>query len=206
VPDGRTHDKIALVACVPLAPMAYTALLAVGDTPERAAPATALLLAAHLFGSFWLSPDLDLDSSVDDRWGPFFWIWRPYMWVVPHRHRILSHSGFSALLRLGYLYGAIMLLLVVWAYLMGLLKIVPERAYYLVFHEWLRTTLIEHHREAFLIGLGVVFSDALHTVTDHLSTHTRRGLRFFGVRMKLDYRFHDVWRPRRSRRRRMRLW
>lgn len=38
------------------------------------------------------SPDLDIDSAVDHRWGVFRWIWEPYMKVVLHHSRLLSHS------------------------------------------------------------------------------------------------------------------
>ena len=58
------------------------------------------------------SPDLDLDSAIDDRWGIFFWIWRPYMWLVPHRSRLLSHGLVIApLLRLLYFYLVVLLLI-----------------------------------------------------------------------------------------------
>ncbi len=205
MPNAKTHDAIAMASCLPLAPLSYLALTSVGDTPERAAMGTAWLLGAHLVGSFWLSPDLDLDSAIDDRWGPLFWIWWPYMWLVPHRHRIFSHSGFSALIRLGYLYFVILGLLIGWAFIMGRFGVIAERAYYLVFNDWIQTTLVEHRREAFLVASGAVISDLIHTTADYLVTRGKRLLRIFGVRITRDYSDHDRWRPRRPRRR-ARFW
>src|SRR3712207_525087 len=101
MPGARTHDVITVITGLALAPVGYSALLSLGLTPDSALRNTAVLVGAHLLSGIMFSPDLDLDSSIDDRWGIFFWIWRPYMWIVPHRHRWLSHGLIvSALLRL----------------------------------------------------------------------------------------------------------
>ncbi len=199
MPGVKTHDRIAAISAVALTPLSYIALLAYGDPPQQAALGTTILVAAHLFGSWWLSPDLDIDSAIDNRWGPLFWIWRPYMWAVPHRHRLLSHSGVSALLRLLYLYAITMVLLLIITRLAVFFGIIAERAYTQMFQSWVANLITEHPREVILVALGVVISDALHSLTDYLVTTRSRVLRLFGIRIRRDYRGHDNGRPRRRR-------
>jgi len=86
VPGARTHDAITLVSGGVLVPIAYLTLLSQNLSQEVIALDTALLVGAMC------SPDLDIDSTIDNRWGVFFWIWRPYMWAVPHRSHWLSHG------------------------------------------------------------------------------------------------------------------
>ncbi|MCU0494488.1 MAG: metal-binding protein [Chloroflexaceae bacterium] len=198
MPNAPTHDAIALITSFAILPGSYALLLQSGETPTQASVGAAIVVVAHLVGSFWLSPDLDLDGAIDNRWGPLFWIWRPYMWAVPHRHRILSHSGFSALLRLGYLYLVISLLLFGVGVVANAVSGVAEASYYDIFRELVIGTITEHPREARLIAVGVVLSDLIHTITDHLVTNGKGLLRFFGIRITRDYRNHDRW--RRSRR------
>src|SRR5919108_4816089 len=100
MPAARTHDAITVATGLALAPLGYFGLISLGKPPADAALDTLILAGAHLLSGIMFSPDLDLDSAIDDRWGIFFWIWRPYMWLVPHRHRWLSHGlVVSAILR-----------------------------------------------------------------------------------------------------------
>jgi len=125
MPDTRTHDIITVATGALLAPAAYV-LLESGGRDDAAAGA-ALLTGAHLISGLLFSPDLDIDSAIDNRWGFFFWIWRPYMWLIPHRH-FWSHSlVFAPLLRLVYFY-LVALLIVVWgAWLLGRIGVgVPD--------------------------------------------------------------------------------
>src|SRR5437870_1065421 len=108
MPGARTHDIITVVTGLTLAPVSYSGLLGLGLPSDAAVRNTAILVVAHLLSGIMFSPDLDLDSAIDDRWGIFFWIWRPYMWVVPHRSRLLSHGlVIPPLLRLLYFYGVV---------------------------------------------------------------------------------------------------
>src|SRR4029453_168392 len=112
MPGARAHDLITVVTGITLAPLTYSILSQSGVAPDVALANTGVLVGAHLLSGIMFSPDLDLDSRIDDRWGIFFWIWRPYMWFVPHRHRILSHGlAISQLLRLFYFYTVVVLLL-----------------------------------------------------------------------------------------------
>src|SRR5436190_12010770 len=128
MPGARVHDAITVVTGVALAPIGYSALLSLGLPADAALRNTAILAGAHILSGIMFSPDLDIDSAIDNRWGIFFWIWRPYMWVVPHRSRLLSHGLVIApLLRLLYFYGVVMGLLIGGAWLLGLVGItVPQ--------------------------------------------------------------------------------
>jgi uncharacterized metal-binding protein len=139
-----------------------------GIAPQQAALDTAILVGSHLVCSYWLSPDLDIDSAIDDRWGPLRLLWWPYQRLVPHRHWI-SHSGVSALLRLLYL----VLMLNAILFLAGF--VLPEEAQRVV---WGSIVFVrEHPREMMLVLLGAVFSDIVHTMSDRISTRHKRRLR-----------------------------
>ncbi|MBC8103924.1 MAG: metal-binding protein [Cytophagales bacterium] len=88
MPSGKVHDRITVIAAVAAVPVWYaTAPVPVDPTVGLA------LLAATLFSGLMLSPDLDLNSSVYSRWGPFRYLWWPYQKAIPHRSK-LSHSYF----------------------------------------------------------------------------------------------------------------
>src|SRR5919107_927307 len=92
MPGARTHDAITVVTGLALGPVSYSGFLGLEHTPEAALRGAAVLVIGHMLSGIMFSPDLDIDGSIDDRWGIFYWIWRPYMWVVPHRSRWLSHG------------------------------------------------------------------------------------------------------------------
>jgi uncharacterized metal-binding protein len=168
MPSATTHDKIAVVSGLALVPLGAGVLLLMDTEPQRAMLDTALLVGSHLVCSYWLSPDLDIDSAIDDRWGPLRPIWLPYQKLVPHRHW-LSHSGISALLRLLYL----LLSLALIAFLVGLVLPGEVRQFVFGTFEFVR----DRPREVFLVLLGAIISDLVHTLSDKISTRRKRRLR-----------------------------
>src|SRR5689334_2472110 len=92
MPGARTHDIITGVTGLALIPVGYSALLSLGLPAEATMLGTVILAGAHMLSGIMFSTDLDIDSAIDNRWGIFFWIWRPYMWLVPHRSRLFSHG------------------------------------------------------------------------------------------------------------------
>jgi uncharacterized metal-binding protein len=175
MPDAKTHDMIAMAASLAIAPASYYALGTLGDPPQMAWYGALWVTGAHLIGSFWLSPDLDIDSAIDDRWGPLFWIWRPYMWAVPHRHWLLSHSGVSGLFRLFYLYLIVSVILIVLEFLGVLLGLISEQGLYLLFQALVSGGIQAFPRQVALIAAGVVISDLIHSVSDLISTAMKGG-------------------------------
>ena len=191
MPSGATHDKIA-VAVSPLAAGITSATLAWGlhAPPLSALFGGLILTASHLACSNWLSPDLDLGSSeIDERWGRLRFIWRPYDRAVPHRHW-MSHSGFSVLGRLLYLYLALNLILLgvgvvmlLQALLIGLFVSGTPTGQavaswlvnqYLVLSSGGVRLVLSYPQVALLVIIGAVLSDALHSISDVISTALKR--------------------------------
>ena len=207
MPGARTHDVITVVTGAALAPFSYVALLSLGQPAEAATLDTAVLVGAHLLSGIMFSPDLDLDSAIDDRWGIFFWIWRPYMWLVPHRSRWLSHGlVVSAILRLLYFYLVLTLLFVSMAWVLGRLGIVvPD--YHIRATNYLLALMRTHPHEVLAFVVGFVTGGAAHTIADWLVTGGKRYIRRLGFRIVVDYSHHDHGhRDERVRKRRVRSW
>lgn len=190
MPSGETHDRIAVAVSPLLLVGGAAAARALGQPPLGALLDGLLLTASHLACSHWLSPDLDLGSSlIDKRWGLLAPIWRPYERLIPHRHW-LSHSGFSAFLRLAYLFVALNvvllglgLLVLLIGFLIGLfIAGTPEAA---VLWGWLReqylavstaglALLRARPAEALAVVAGAFFSDFIHSVSDKIDTARKR--------------------------------
>lgn len=191
MPSGRTHDRIGVIASPLLATATTATLLVWQQQPALDALMGGLVLtASHLACTNWLSPDLDLGSSeIAGRWGRLDFIWRPYDLLIPHRHW-LSHSGFSAILRLLYLFVALNLICFSIALVMLVMTIViglfvSGTASGREFVLWLFATYITFGTGgiglamtypilAFLTLLGAFISDALHSVSDIISTSIKR--------------------------------
>ncbi len=197
MPNARTHDLITVASGIALGPVAYNVAANALEQPYPEALANTLwLMAAHMLSGLMFSPDLDLDSAIDNRWGVLFVLWRPYMWAVPHRH-FWSHSLiFAPLLRLAYFYFMVMGILLFGAW--GLAQIglaVPDYATRLAL-EIQRTTAAEPAKTlAFLIGFCL--GSAAHTIADWSVTSGKRFLRALGITIYGDYRTHDRYVPRR---------
>jgi uncharacterized metal-binding protein len=205
MPDARTHDLITVVTGVALAPIAFTVSVQRGVESGAALGYTALLVGAHLLSGIMFSPDLDIDSRIDDRWGIFFWIWRPYAWFVPHRHRLLSHGlVISQLLRLLYFYVVVVGLLAGLTWALGRLGLIVPN-YYAQLTAWLLNLARDRPRETLAFLIGFCTGGAAHTIADWLVTGGKRYLHHMGIRVTRDYHDHDHWRPR-AERYRARSW
>src|SRR6478736_633480 len=203
MPGARTHDAITIVTGLALAPIGYTALLSLGLPADAALRNTAIMVGAHLLSGFMFSPDLDIDSAIDNRWGIFFWIWRPYMWIVPHRSRLLSHGLVIApLLRLLYFYLMVVLLLIASAWLLARVGIaLPDL--HIRLGDALLGLMHDHPRETQTFVAGFITGSAAHSIADWLVTGGKRYLHRMRFRVTIDYSGHDSWR---SRYRRTRSW
>ena len=200
MPGARTHDIITVVTGMALVPIGFAAQARIGALPDAALRGTAILVGAHLLSGMMFSPDLDLDSAIDDRWGVFFWIWRPYMWLVPHRSRLFSHGLVIApLLRLLYFYLMVVLLLVASAWLLARVGIaVPDL--HVRLREWLLRLMRDHPYETEAFIAGFITGSAAHSIADWLVTGGKRYLHRMGFRVTADYSSHDGWRARHRRR------
>ena len=182
MPNARTHDVITVVTGVVLAPFPYMNALAQGHLPATAGVDTAIFVSAHLLSGIMFSPDLDVDSAIDNRWGIFYWIWRPYMWLVPHR-RWLSHGLIlPPLLRLLYFGSVLSLLSIAAAWLFAQVGIVIPQ-YHLYVSRYLWGLTEQYPRESWLIIFGFITGGAAHTIADWLGTGGKRFLRALGIRL-----------------------
>jgi uncharacterized metal-binding protein len=201
MPDARTHDLITLVTGAAMGPLTYGYLSgAMQFDHATAMTGTLWLVGSHVVSGVMFSPDLDLDSAIDDRWGILFWIWRPYMWAIPHRH-FWSHSlVFAPLLRLAYFYAVVSGLLFLWVWLLAQLGVVvPD--YHWQLYDALRAWLDQHPGVRVAVLVGFCTGGAVHTIADWLVTGGKRFLGMFGMRVVRDYRNHDDYIHRRRRRR-----
>ena len=182
MPNARTHDVITVVTGIALAPFPYVNALAQGYLPATAASDTAIFVGAHLLSGIMFSPDLDVDSAIDNRWGIFYWIWRPYMWLIPHR-RWFSHGLIlPPLLRLLYFGGVLSLLSIAAAWLFAQVGIViPQYHLYITRYLWALTD--QYPRESWLTIFGFITGGAAHTIADWLGTGGKRFLRTLGIRL-----------------------
>ena len=206
MPGARTHDVITVVTGLALAPASYVTLINLQLAPESAIRDTVVFVVAHLLSGIMFSPDLDIDSSIDNRWGIFYWIWRPYMWVVPHRSRWLSHGLIlPPLLRLLYFYAIVVGLLIGGTWLLSQVGIIiPD------YRTRLTDTLLgiarDYPRESWAFIIGFITGSAAHSIADWLVTGGKHFLRQLGFRVTIDYSDHDHWRPHHRGRRGARSW
>ncbi len=196
MPGARTHDVITVVTGLALVPIGYGWVLQRSQAPETAAADTALLVGAHLLSGMMFSPDLDIDSAIDNRWGMFYWIWWPYMWIVPHRSSWLSHGlVIPPLLRLLYFFAVLTLLYLGLAWGLGQIGVVlPD--YYAQVADYLLSLVRTHPREVLAVLAGFVTGSAAHSIADWLVTDGKHLLHGVGIQVARDYSEHDNWERR----------
>ncbi|MDZ4717961.1 MAG: metal-binding protein [Roseiflexaceae bacterium] len=188
MPDARGHDIITVITGFAMLPPAYAAYSA--SQPQQVAVPLSLLFGAHLLSGMLFSPDLDLDSAIDDRWGWFSWIWWLYTWLIPHRHFWSHGLILPPLLRLAYFFGALFLLIFVLARgLAALGMIVPD--YHIRLANALMSLANEHPTETQVFLLGFITGGAAHTIADWLVTGGKRYLSRLGFRSRRSYANHD---------------
>lgn len=169
MPSGKVHDRITVAAAVLSVPVWWQFA-----PPPRDWTVGAMLIGAMLFSGLALSPDLDLDSSIYRRWGPFRFIWWPYQKVVKHRSWV-SHSFL-----LGPLIRTVYFLFMFW----GLLRITSYFLAQVIAFD--RNSLFRHggdaaanlwrtHPQHFqMLLLGLFLGAALHSAADLMPTSFKR--------------------------------
>jgi uncharacterized metal-binding protein len=93
MPGGKTHETInAVILVAAVSGLAYITTWNGIDavTPYLSIHNIIVFSAAYLFATFFLSPDLDIDSKPYRRWKMFRILWWPYK--VIFRHRGFSHN------------------------------------------------------------------------------------------------------------------
>jgi uncharacterized metal-binding protein len=156
MPMGRTHRAINTYLCVPLTGGAiYFA---------HWSPLQAIAFGAgYCFATFFMNPDLDLDSVGYQSWGPLRIIWWPYQKALAHRSYFSHFPVISTLLRIVYLMWFPVLLLLL---LGGSVQAVARDA---IFDWW---PIVGIYVLIFI--LGMIVSDSIHTILDTVSTDLKR--------------------------------
>lgn len=95
MPNYKIHDTVAVIA----APVLLTTIY----LPTNDIVLASTITGTFLFSNYYLSPDLDIDSIMNRRWGFMRFIWYPYKKLFSHRS-LWTHSGpLSATIRAIYL-------------------------------------------------------------------------------------------------------
>lgn len=142
--SGKTHTRTNLVAIGALAIA----------TPFIDMTVSFTLLIGAIFGTLWLSPDLDLKSDAYYRWGPLKAIWLPYVKLMPHRSLFSHLPVLSDVIRVVYIGFPLVLLL-------------PLTAYEPEVRTWIDT-------KGMPFFSGLVLATTLHTTLDYTSSFFKR--------------------------------
>ena len=169
MPSGKVHDQITVVGAVISVPVWWYLAPLPRDTTT-----VGVLVGAILFSGLMLSPDLDLNSSIYHRWGPFKYLWWPYQRALPHRSW-LSHSWLiSPFLRLGYFLCMVWLLAfaVLWGMheLTGAGPLVPARTPL----DIVGMLYYKYPEHSLYFALGTLIGTGLHTGADAIVTGFKR--------------------------------
>jgi uncharacterized metal-binding protein len=198
MPGVQTHDLITVVTGVALAPLAAFGLYQAGVALQPALGATALFVGGHLLSGIMFSPDLDLDSAIDNRWGILFWIWRPYTWAIPHRSFWSHGLVLPPLLRLLYFYAVVLIFAVSGSWLLAALGLtVPDLPARM--NAALLGVARDHPLLTGAFVVGFITGAAAHSIADWLVTGGKHYLRSVGIRVTKDYSHHDQRRRERAR-------
>ena len=102
VPSYKSHDKINLACLI---------ILVIAAIHYKINFVTLIIFTlSFLFGSRYLSPDIDVDSRIYRRWGLLRFFWKPYKDLF--KHRGISHNLILGPVTLiGYLAGLIFICL-----------------------------------------------------------------------------------------------
>ena len=153
---GKSHDYVNLLAlplCLYYTPKEFYIPFSLG----------------YIFGTFLLSPDLDLpQSKPSKRWRKLRLIWKPYQSFSKHRGS--SHIPvLGTLLRFGYL---VMVFIFLYFVLLGLSsKYIPHiKDLLLAFDPFNLLSYFAKREETFYFALGVLISEIFHISLDILTT------------------------------------
>jgi uncharacterized metal-binding protein len=172
MPSGKVHDRITLVGAAVAAPVFFLAA-----PPEWRDPwVCGTLVGATLFSGLMLSPDLDLDSSIYRRWGPFRVLWWPYQKALPHRS-FLSHSLVLApALRIAYFFGVSWLLFRLGTWLLSFAVEMDRNAMSRRYGSLPMVLYRDHPHHFWMLIAGILLGTALHVGADVFVSNVKKRL------------------------------
>ena len=158
MPMGATHRRINTAVSIPLA----ATTLVMGWQPLH----TGVLLIGYTFATFFMNPDLDINSVGYQSWGWLRFIWWPYQKVLGHRCWVSHFPVVSTILRIIYL---------LWFPIL-LLFLLSATARAAVVHNDLPAWLLTVAPFLLIFTMGMILSDSLHAILDVGSTDLKRFL------------------------------
>jgi uncharacterized metal-binding protein len=185
MPMGMTHRQINTYLNIPLGAGA----ILLGWQPLS----TVAMLAGYNFATYFMNPDLDLQSDGYNSWGPLRFIWWPYQKALAHRSWTSHMPIISTILRIMYLFWLPFLLFALfWSSMSPPIQnqiILATKAYWVY---------------AAYFVVGMVISDTVHAILDISSTELKeRG--FFRKKRRhasgLAFLNHHGEKPRQNKRR-----
>ena len=117
MPDGRTHDAIAMVSASFAAPICLGIVF--DGSPARAT----LAIGSYLVSGLLFSDDLDIHSIEYKRWRLLRFLWWPYQKLMPHRSWLSHGLIIGPALRI--LYFTAVCTFLFWLCLLGLSQALP---------------------------------------------------------------------------------
>lgn len=156
MPSGRTHTRFNLLSL----PVVLFLLVSYGMTSRE------FLLwfaGGFVFGTYFLTPDLDTISSAYRNWGPLRIIWRPYRAVMPHRSFFTHTIVLGDVIRLLYLF----VIFLPFLYLLNVQVL-----------DGALPGFVRAHRPMLGVAvLGIFTTSALHIILDIVNTKRKRMFR-----------------------------
>ncbi len=169
----KGHDQVTIYSAIGLAPLCYWAAQHYSPTlwghPLSSTPliTTLLVTGSYLFSGLWLSNDLDIDSRIYRRWGPFRFLWYPYQKLVPHRSWLSHGFVIGPLGRVVYLYAMVELTLLgirQLTHLAGVSSEVAEAGLHVTAQVWPYLAANPHLSAPLAVGL--VLGGLAHSLVD----------------------------------------
>ncbi|KKG12216.1 MULTISPECIES: metal-binding protein [unclassified Methanosarcina] len=89
MPNGKTHIKVNITLLLGILLSLHINYIKSNIPPEYIEFDTiAIFSFALIFGTYYLSPDLDIQSDPFRRWGILKYIWWPYQKICKHRGKL----------------------------------------------------------------------------------------------------------------------
>jgi len=165
MPSGKTHEKINLLS-LSITVYVVTALFSYLQFGWNGLFLSLDFFIAYLFGTYYLSPDLDLKSRPYFRWGWLRFIWIPYQKTFAHRSIWTHGIIIGDIIRIVYIS---LLIFIPYSLLIVALNFDNQQIFNSLHH-----ILTKHASYFWMFGIGLCFASFLHIVADHIGSAVKK--------------------------------
>jgi len=180
MPNTPVHDFLTVATSLVMTPAIYSILRTAEVVQSSAVIVTTVICVAHNVSGMLFSPDLDLDSRIHKRWGILLFIWKPYKWCIPHRHFWSHGLIIPPLLRLGYFFGMLIMLIFA-AEVIARIFGFPLPDYHQSFAKSIIDWFVSHPIITLSTALGFITGGAVHSIADWVVTGGKHLIRMLFV-------------------------